>query len=433
LENNLQKQQQEKGENMKKLVGNYSTFNRNSRNPLDLFMSTLSLPVGVAAEGLGRVLNGLQTGSEASGLLAGAGLAGGTSKMFEALKDNPLGGMRKAEIEELKTKLKANQEYFDDLLNELSNSGREGIPTFNKDRFDQLKAEIMQQNPSSSLLKAMKKIEKMITTLNDSQQRVNTKSEQTQKQSFDLAIQRLALEITDELGRIEKLVGTSEVNQPTGIFAKLAGELKTWFKDIMLSFRESKLQGLKHLALGFGEVLLGIGAVVATFALAALMLPVLVASIGVNLATRAANVVAGVCLHVFSRVYNLTASIFSKGFLSRKEVNGKSQQQIFDDRTEEMTKKLEEKASELFAQAKKFDNPKETVQKVAKFFTKSPASVQSSSKSEYADGAGPSPQDAEGTRVVQGRIDRLADTASGQGPESILRAGLNLSRSEGDV
>ena len=420
---------------------NYSTFDENSRNPLDLFMSTLSLPVGVAASGLGRVLKVLQTGSEASGILAVGGLAGGTSKMFEALKDNPLGGMRKAEIEELKTKLKANQDYFDLVLDELSNSGRKGIHTFNKDRFDQLKTEIMQQNPSSSLLKAMKKIEKMITTLNDSQQRVKKpESEQTQTQSFDLAIQALAREITDELGRIAKLVGTSEVNQETGIFAKLAGELKTWFKDIMLSFRESKLQGLKHVALGFGEVLLGIGAVVATFALAALMLPVLVASIGVNLATRAANLVAGVCLNVFSRVYSLTASIFSKGFLSRKvDSQGSSPQSSFDAKTEEMTKKLEARADAFFAQAKKFD-PKETLKKVEKFFTKSPASVQSSVKSEYAGGAGPRRQDAaDGAgpsrhdEVDTQVIDRLANPASGQDPESILGAGLNLSRSERNV
>jgi len=92
----------------------------------------------------------------------------------------------------------------------------------------------------------------------------------------------------------------------TGL-SKLITQLNNWFKDIMLSFRESKLQGLKHLAFAFGEVLLGIGAIVATIAAFVVALPVMTASLGVNIATRAANFMAGVCVGLFAALYKICA------------------------------------------------------------------------------------------------------------------------------
>jgi len=126
-------------------------------------------------------------------------------------------------------------------------------------------------------------------------------------------------------------------------FKKVITELHNWFKDIMLSFRESKLQGLKHVALGFGEVLFGIGAVLATLAAAAFFIPVVaIPSFGINLATRITSFLAGACVLAITRVYNAFAAINSALFLPR------SDQKAFDESTRDRVDQLDHLQKRLF-------------------------------------------------------------------------------------
>jgi len=376
LENNLQKQQQEKGENMK--LSKYSSFDPKSPTPLALLMSTLSLPVGVAASGLDRVLTVLQTGSEASGVLAVAAPFVANKSMFGRIQE--LRANRKKELDTLKVMVSKNREYYDGVLNTLNELGKEKgmqqvegeVPPkkFNKAEFDELKKEIMKHNPSSSLLKAMEKVEGLINTTYESGLRLQVEGKSINlEKSYQIATDELIKAITFEVERMTKLINPSKADQSAGIFAKLAVELKNWFYEIKLSFEKSKLQGLKHLVFGFGEVLLGIAAGVATCAVGLAMSPFVVASLGVTLATRAASAVACGCLHVFSRVYSLFANIFSQFLSRKKDLSGVSPQSKFVQETEKMIQTLEDRADKFFAQAKKFD-PGESVEDVAKGFKK---------------------------------------------------------------
>lgn len=354
-------------------LSKYSSFDPKSPTPLALLMSTLSLPVGVAASGLDRVLTVLQTGSEASGALAFAAPFVANKSMFGRIQE--LRANRKKELDTLKGMVHTNRQYFDRVLGTLNDPGKEKgtlgaaeeVPPkkFNKEEFDKLKKEIMKHNPSSSLLKAMEKVEGMITTTFQSERRTGKDLEK----SYQLATEELIKAITSEVGRMTKLIEPSQVNQYAGIFAKLAVELKNWFYEIKLSFEKSKLQGLKHLVFGFGEVLLGIAAGVATCAVGLAMAPFVVASLGVSLATRAASVVAGACLHVFSRVYSLNANIFSQFLSRKKDLTGQSPQSKFDQETEKMIQRLEDRADKFFAQAKKFD-PSQSLDDVTQGFKK---------------------------------------------------------------
>jgi hypothetical protein len=353
LENNLQKQQQEKGENMRKqegarqravghaaevvgeLVGKYSNLANMKQGTkpqklLAAFMDLTSVPVGFAAEGLHQVLKAVEAGSE-KGVFFGAVATYGSGKYFLSKgfgRDNPARKKREEELTDLKSHLEADINKLRDIYNVI-NSEKEMISA-KKAQLSELKT----AHPSSKLLNAMAKFEKKLA------------GKEKEGLVENSAATVLAQAIDDELSRLQKLVHT-ETKDLTG-FKKLITELHNWFKDIMLSFRESKLQGLKHVALGFGELLLGIGAVLATLAAAAFFIPVVaIPSFGINLATRITSFLAGVCVLAITRLYNAFAAINSALFLPRND------QQAFEENTRARVEQLDRLQKRLFDLAMK--------------------------------------------------------------------------------
>jgi len=350
LENNLQKQQQEKGENMRRqegarqravghaaevvgeLVGKYSNVANLSQGTkpqqiLSGVMDLTSVSVGFAAEGLHQVLKAVEAGSE-KGVFFGAVATYGSGKYFLSKgfgRDNPARKMREAELGLLKGNLETDIKKLKEILSVMNAASK---PT---EETSSSLEDLVAAHPSSKLLKAMTKFQNDMAGL-DQVGGVNLQQ---------LAFTNLAKAIDDEIKRLGKFEHTSTANM--GPIKKLITELHNRFKDIMLSFRESKLQGLKHVALGFGELLLGIGAVVATFAAALVLIPlVAVPCFGINLATRITSSLAGVCVFVANRLYHAFAMLNSALFLKR------DQQDDFSKSIDGRVKELDDLQTRLF-------------------------------------------------------------------------------------
>ncbi len=343
MENNLQKQQQEKGENMKnvakQLLEQYSNLANMPQGTIPQkvlagFMDLTSVPLGFAADALQR---GLKVAEDVSlkGTYLGVGSTYKAGKFLLSKgfgRDNPARKMREAELGLLKGNLETDIKKLKEIhgvINSLkvsveeTQSAKKELEVF------------LQSHPSSKLLKAMTKYEKERDREGGVQGRMG-----------EHALTALARAITDEFERLEKFKNT-ETSQLKG-FKKVITELHNWFKDIMLSFRESKLQGLKHVALGFGELLLGIGAVVATFAAALVLIPlVVVPCFGINLATRITSFLAGVCVLVANRLYHAFAMLNSALFLKR------DQQDDFSKSIDGRVKELDDLQIRLFDLAMK--------------------------------------------------------------------------------
>ncbi len=274
-------------------------------------MDLTSVPVGFAAEGLLKVLQAVEAGSE-TGVFLGAGATFTSGKYFLSKgfgRDNPARKKREEELINLKASLNAD-------INELTRifkviNSRETEAQIKSEDVAKLK----DVHPSSKLLKVMTKFEE---GMKRAQELADGKNQGLVQERL---YGDLAQAIDDEIKRLEKFNRTDTVDMKP--IKKLITELHNRFKDIMLSFRESKLQGLKHVALGFGELLLGIGAVVATFAAALVLIPlVVVPCFGINLATRITSFLAGVCVLVASRLYHAFAMLNSALFLKRDQQEG---------------------------------------------------------------------------------------------------------------
>jgi hypothetical protein len=359
LENILQKQQQEKGENMRRqegarqravghaaeVVSNLATKYSNLANlsqgtkPQQILsgvMDLTSVPVGFAAEGLLKVLQAVEAGSE-TGVFLGAGATFTSGKYFLSKgfgRDNPARKKREEELINLKASLNAD-------INELTRifkviNSRETEAQIKSEDVAKLK----DVHPSSKLLKVMTKFEE---GMKRAQELADGKNQGLVQERL---YGDLAQAIDDEIKRLEKFNRTDTVDMKP--IKKLITELHNRFKDIMLSFRESKLQGLKHVALGFGELLLGIGAVVATFAAALVLIPlVVVPCFGINLATRITSFLAGVCVLVANRLYHAFAMLNSALFLKR------DQQDDFSKSIDGRVKELDDLQIRLFDLAMK--------------------------------------------------------------------------------
>lgn len=291
------------------------------------FMDLTSVPLGFAADALQR---GLKVAEDVSlkGTYLGVGSTYKAGKFLLSKgfgRDNPARKMREAELGLLKGNLEKDIKKLKEILSVMNAASK---PT--EETSSSLK-DLVAAHPSSKLLKAMTKFQNDMAGL-DQVGGVNLQQ---------LAFTNLAKAIDDEIKRLGKFEHTITANM--GPIKKLITELHNRFKDIMLSFRESKLQGLKHVALGFGEVLLGIGAVVATFAAALVLIPlVAVPCFGINLATRITSLLAGACVFLITRVYNAFAAINSALFLPR------SDQKAFDESTRDRVDQLDHLQKRLF-------------------------------------------------------------------------------------